>query len=188
MQPEQHGNSPRFAELAESGQDAAPAGSLLEMLIKAGPRQKTVGRRRPTATQESMQQQPSGTYRGAQPPKRHFLTEFEICGDVAQAARIAGCTAWEVHQWRAADRMFSRDFALAAVAHVKALKQMVQEVHRAHDSLAVRAEAQQLLRSEAEFIGFDGRLDVRARGDALKAFLDRVGFDRTEWEPGDYPD
>jgi hypothetical protein len=163
------------------------AGSLLEMLMEGRPQNQT-SRRKPASDHEQRLDSAGTRYRGAQPPKRLFLTEFEICGSVSEAARIAGCSAWEVHQWRAADRMFARDFTLAALAHVKAMKHMVQEVRQEHVSLAVRAEAQNLLNAEGEFIGSDGRLDLGAWRDRLKDFLDRVGFKQTDWEPKLYPE
>ncbi len=113
--------------------------------------------------------------------KRQFIIEFESLGDVAAVCDVVGCTLVDVRRWRTMDAMFERDFALAAMAHVRELKRMVGALTDNTDA------ACQLLRREPEFVGPDGRLDVRAWRDALWEFLRRTGVDPLEWEPEAQP-
>jgi hypothetical protein len=118
--------------------------------------------------------------RRAPAPKRLFLSEFEISGSIPAAARAAGCTPVDVRRWRASDAMFARDFALAALAHVKTLKRIVEAI--AASSL-YGAEAHQLLEAEHRFTDPDGRLDVAAWRDALHTLIRKAGVDPATWEP-----
>jgi hypothetical protein len=115
--------------------------------------------------------------------KTHFLAELEVSGDPTVAARTAQCTLAEVRSWRAADQMFERDYVLALIGHLKALKRMVHEMSQRHESPQVRLAAQHLLATEPRYVGSDGRLDARAWRDALASFAHSLGVDLAWWEP-----
>ena len=124
------------------------------------------------------------TPEGARSSQRRFLLEFELVGDIGAASEAAECTVYEVRHWRATDPMFERDFALAAQAHVRQLGRIVAD----GAGNAARPEsvgARHLLASQGEYVGMDGRLDVRRWRDVLLAFLLEIGIDPTDWEPPD---
>ena len=159
----------------ESQQSATPQrpieGPLAQLLKavtrKSGPRPKP----------EPRKIKPSGASR------THFLAELEIIGDCAAACQTAGCSLAEVRAWRQSDPMFERDYRLALVGHLKALRRMVQEIADRHESPQVRQAAQQLLSSESSHAGSDGRLDARSWRDALASFAHSLGIDLAWWEP-----
>lgn len=115
-------------------------------------------------------------------PKKFFLAELEVTGDVAAACTTAGCSLLEVRQWRQ-DPMFERDFTLALIAHVENLKRLVAEIARSRSDPESARSAQRLLLAQSEYVDGDGRLNVRPWRDALLAFVSARGLDAGTWEP-----
>ncbi len=163
-----------------SGADRAPTntGPLLQWLLENRERKRSQSAKRTVAARRPGSAEPARQ----NPSKRAFLLEFECLGDLRAACQVAACTVYDLRHWRTTDPMFRRDFALAALAHVRDLKRMVQEV--ADGGSEEHAEqARALLRREHEFVGQDERLDLRAWRDTLKSFLEAAGIDPTVWEP-----
>ena len=119
--------------------------------------------------QAQTQARPSATA-SSQSARRLFLLEFESCGELGPACEASGCTLYDVRHWRSTDPMFARDFVLAAVSHVNKLKRTIEGMAGGEGPLAQRAR--ELLAGEMRYIASDGRLDLRAWRDALKAFLE----------------
>ena len=157
--------------------EPAPSGTVLELLQRSRKEQQQRAQRAVAARATAPQ-----ALKTANPSRRLFLVEFACLGDVRTACDASDCTVYDVRHWRTSDAMFRRDFALAALAHVRELKRMVQAV--ANDVVNVSSdEARQLLVSESRYFDADDRLDVRGWRDALWDFLRKVGIDPTTWEP-----
>jgi hypothetical protein len=160
--------------------DAAPSNTrpLLQWLLDNRERKRSQSAKRTVAERRRGSAEPAPQ----NPGKRAFLVEFECVGDLKAAREVAGCKVYDVRHWRTTDAMFRRDFCLAALAHVRQLKRIVQEV--ADGGSEEHAEqARALLRREHEFVGEDERLDLRAWRDTLKSFLEAASIDPTMWEP-----
>ncbi len=78
--------------------------------------------------------------------------------------------------------MFERDFALAAMAHVRELKRIIERLAARSDG-DYSARARELLAREGDHVGRDSRLDVRAWRDELWSFLVGVGIDPATAQP-----
>jgi len=115
--------------------------------------------------------------------RNHFLIELEVTGNPTVAARSAGCTLHDVRAWRMADPKFARDFTLAIVAHLRALKLMVTKLAACHPLESARHEAVLLLSQEHRYVDSDGLLNVRAWCDALHAFTHSLGLELGSWDP-----
>ena len=125
----------------------------------------------------------TGPTRSRRAPKLFFLSELELRGDVGAAARVAGCSPTAVREWRRNDPKFARDYLMAIAAHLKNLRDMINEVAVLHPSTEIRRQARDLLQSERHYIGEDGRLDGRAWRDALREFGRSIRLDLARWEP-----
>jgi hypothetical protein len=146
---------------------AAAPGTLQELLqVEASARRRP----RPRAPMRTRASTAPGYGQSA---RRLFLLEFECRGDLAVACQVSGCTPYDVRHWRTSDPMFDRDFILAVVGHVQMLKRTVHAIGTAAGHPHAD-RARQLLAKENHYVASDGRLDLRAWRDALKAFLESL--------------
>ncbi|HLG74247.1 MAG TPA: hypothetical protein VK009_27820 [Chloroflexota bacterium] len=112
-----------------------------------------------------------------------FLAELEACGDLGHAADKAGCSLEQVRAWRRTDPKFERDYVLALASHLRLLKRRVQDIAENHHSAEVQDAARELLATEHQHAGPDGRLNARAWRDSLAAFIGSLSVDTAGLEP-----
>ncbi|MHB8620928.1 MAG: hypothetical protein ACYDAG_15365, partial [Chloroflexota bacterium] len=167
-------------ELAvEQEQPFRHSAPLLELLLSS--RAKTSARQRRAADASASADPRQGVVlplRRPHPPKQLFLSEFELRGTMAEAALAAGCSLTEVRMWRTNDAKFARDFTLAAIGHLRMLRQLVLDIAGDGTPGPTAESARHLLASEPHYRDGEGRLDVRAWRDALAAFVSRH---RPDW-------
>ncbi|MGH2365845.1 MAG: hypothetical protein ACRDHX_14490 [Chloroflexota bacterium] len=167
----------RFLPSTPASASAPPAGPLLALLNEreAAREQRRTARPVPRDVHD----------RPTRPDslRNHFLIELEVTGSPTAAARSAGCTLDDVRAWRGADPKFARDFTLAIVAHLRALRLMVAKLAVCHPLEPARHEAVLLLGQEHRYVDSDGLLNVRSWCDALHAFTHGLGLELGSWDP-----